>query len=151
MSLNFTKNMRLYVTFQVLVAVTLKMRAFWDIAPCLLFRVDILEVHTAVITMLMEVLCTSETCVYSLQGAIYQKSLIFMRLHVTYLKYLVLLIAKEDVAAPCQTANMKLLAKSHIDMLVTKSTLKSYLFSLAKIYSHSTKKAATMPIICPAS
>jgi hypothetical protein len=47
--------------FQLLMAASMKMTAFWDIVPCTIVS----EVHTAfIITMMMEALCTSEMSVY---------------------------------------------------------------------------------------
>jgi hypothetical protein len=43
-----------YVTFQVLRAASMKMTAFWDVAPCTLVEVD----------LMMEAVSTCETSVY---------------------------------------------------------------------------------------
>jgi hypothetical protein len=60
-----------FVRFQVLTLVSMKIRVFWDIASCTLVGVDqCLEVHAAsiimvIITLLIEAECTSETSVCS--------------------------------------------------------------------------------------
>jgi hypothetical protein len=59
------------VRFQVLAASSMKMRVFWDIAPCSLAGVDRRFVlayyilHQGIIALIMDAIRTSETSVYS--------------------------------------------------------------------------------------
>jgi hypothetical protein len=69
--------------FQVLTTVNMKIRAFWDVAPCRLVSLentDVLEVHTASTTVMMEAVSISHTSVYSNEiTRRSRKALIFVR------------------------------------------------------------------------